>query len=126
MSHAKGTTVSQSPDRIEVTRGAKGHTVRVNGSAVWRPNTKHAGDQDILEAREQEQGRVLVVERFELFIVDVWRSIPRLASDHEEDKDLEGRVDEDLANDAGEHLLGDETGSRSLRVNLGVWQSAPH
>jgi hypothetical protein len=51
-------------------------TVRVDGLAVRRPDGEHAGDQDVLEARNEEQRRVLVVERLELLVVDVGLGVP--------------------------------------------------
>ena len=47
--------------------------------------------------------------------------IPWLSPDPEEDKDLNRGIDEDLTDDARQHLLRYQTSSRAFGVDLGVW-----
>lgn len=51
---------------------------------------------------------------------------PGLPADPKEDENLNREVDDCLTDNASQDLLGDQTGSRSLGVDLGVWQSASH
>lgn len=79
-----------------------------------------------MEARDQEQGRILVIECFELIAVDIRRGVPRLASDPDEHENLDRGVDHNLTNNTGENLRGDKTGCRPFVVDFGVWQSPSH
>lgn len=100
-------------------------TIRVDRLAVRRPDAKDNSDQDVLETRDEEQRRVLVVECLELFVVDVrlgvpgvhgvgqrrdiiattMSCLPGLPSDPDEHKHLDRKVDDGLTDDAGQHLL---------------------
>ena len=51
---------------------------------------------------------------------------PGLPADPDEDENLNREVDDCLTDNASQDLLGDQTGSRSLGVDLGVWQSTSH
>ena len=63
----------------------EGHTVRVHRFSIRRTDAEDTRNQDILETRQQEQGRVLVIEGFQLFVVDVRRGVPGFTSDQEKD-----------------------------------------
>ena len=98
-------------------------TIRVDGLPVWRADAEDTCDEDVLETGNEEQCRVLVVERLELVTDYVGlsigipamyqdhrirlnnRSSPRLSADPNEDKDLHRRVDNNLADDARQNLL---------------------
>ena len=98
----------------------------MNGLSVRRSHAEDDSNQDILEGGDQEQCRVLVIERLQLLIIDVWLGVPRLTTDPEKDKHLDREVDYGLADDAGQDLLGNEARCRPLRVNLRVWQCPAH
>lgn len=51
-------------------------TIGVHGFAIWRSNTKDAGNENILKARDKEECRVLVIESFELFVIHIGLSVP--------------------------------------------------
>lgn len=51
-------------------------TIRVDGLAVWRTNAEYTRDQDVLEARDEEQCRVFKVERFELVDISIGLRVP--------------------------------------------------
>ena len=51
-------------------------TVGVQRLAVRRANTEDAGDEDVLERRDEEQCRVLKADNIELFRVDDRWNVP--------------------------------------------------
>jgi hypothetical protein len=51
-------------------------TVGVQGLSVRRADGEDARDEDVLEARNEEERRVLVIERFEFLVVHVRFSVP--------------------------------------------------
>jgi len=53
-------------------------------------------------------------------------SLPRLPPHPNENKNLNKRVDDDLADDACQDLSRDQTGSRPLMVDFRVWQGTSH
>lgn len=101
-------------------------TIGVDGLSVRRSYAEDDSNQDVLEGGDQEQCRVLVIERLQFLIIYVRLGVPRLTTDPEEDEDLDREVDDGLTDDAGQDLLGNEARCRPLRVNLRVWQCPAH
>lgn len=51
-------------------------TIRVDGLSERRSDAEHRCDKNVLEARDEEQCRILVVERLELVAVHVGLGVP--------------------------------------------------
>lgn len=113
-------SVSKQPFCSEKKKENRRPTIGIHGFPVWWSNTENSSNEDILETRNQKQARILIIESLELFIIDVGRSVPWFSPDPEENKDLNSGVDEDLTNDTGQHLLGDQACSWSFGVDFGV------
>lgn len=100
--------------RSEKSVGRKGHQpyqrqqqpcVGRYGLAVGWPYAEHGCNEDVLEGRDQEQGRVFKVLDLELVDVNGWRLVPILSTNIKEHKELKAGSQEDLAAQRGEHLL---------------------
>lgn len=93
---------------------------------VRRSDGEDASYEDVLEAGDEEETRVLIVESFEFVVVDLRLGVPWLLADPDEDECLDAGVDQCLANDGCQNLLRDKRCGRPLGVDLGVWESASH
>jgi hypothetical protein len=115
--------------------------------AVRRPDAKYGGNQDVLEARHEEDCRIFKVGRLELIALlgRIWGSripwphfrncscnwhgyqhSPWLPSYPKVSPDLDSSRNENLANNAGEDLPRHQVRSRSFVINPGVWQRSCH
>ena len=57
--------------------GRRSHTISVDGFPERRADGEDGRNEDVLEARDEEQGRVLIVERLELLVVDIGLGVPK-------------------------------------------------
>ena len=91
-----------------------------------RTDAEHAGNDDVLERADEEEGAVLGRLDLELVDVDPRRLVPVLRLDEEEDGELEAGGEDDLADDRAEDLARDEVGRRSAMMDALVRARAPH
>jgi hypothetical protein len=110
--------------------------------AVGRPYAEYGRNQDVLEARHEEDCRIFKVGRLKFIALlgRIWGSripwfhlrncacslhgyqhSPWLPSYPEVSPDLDSSRNENLANNAGEDLPRHQVRSRSFVINPGVW-----
>lgn len=109
-------------------------TIGPDGFAVRGADAEDGGNEDVLEGRDEEEGRVLETDNVELVGIDLgWdvpskadrsqprrvkeergQELPSLRSHEEEGEELDSTGDGDLADKRSEDLLRDERGGRPL------------
>jgi hypothetical protein len=104
----------------------KRRTVRPDRLPVRRTDAEDGGHDEVLERRDEEEGRVLIVKRLELVDVYIGLGVPRLHSNQEEDTELDESVDERLRDNARQDSLGNEGSGWSLGMDLGEGESSAH
>lgn len=124
--------------------GAEKEAIRGERLSIGRSDAENGGDDDVLEAGNEEESRVLGRRDVQLIRVDDRRNVPvqligsftpthnrrhdapRLRSNVEEDSELHTGSDNDLANERRQDLLRDEVRRGSSRMDARIGIGAPH